>query len=518
MSTVELKPTIINHISYATAGLLCVLAFSPFHQWWLIPCILAWVLNQSQRTPLVNKDRYTGPALFSLCYFLGHLYWLVIPMHDFARLNWFLSILLLFASCSLLGFFMYMTFYTTAKASDRFSPLIAYLLVFPCVWFLNEYLRSMFFPWALIGFSQTTDLSLRWLLPIIGVWGIGWLIALISGMLALLTKYPYRQSLVIFITTLITLVFSLTVATNLRTITEPHLTIPGDVAFTTVQHNEIKDFYHPDLSNESLQEQLTLTDTIAKPNHLIIWPESALPVANEKAAWIGDLKHWLQQRNISLLSGITWYTNQGISPAAILLDDHTDSNQIVYKKHLVPFGETVPFKGIIQPILDFAGIPLFSMVNQVGDYSTIAFGPHVIAPIICYDILFTDQATSSLDHADFGIVLANSSWYGRSIASYQHSQIAQVVAAQANKEIIFATNAGLSSHIARTGAIIDATSDFKTPYLNGHIHPNRQPTLYSANRYNPAMVLSVITNFIAVIIINRIYQVKRRNRRSHRNL
>jgi apolipoprotein N-acyltransferase len=75
-------------------------------------------------------------------------------------------------------------------------PAIALLLAAPALWVLAEWLRSWLFtgfPWLNLGYSQL-DLPLAGFMPLLGVYGVSWLVVLLAGLLTLaLLRTSWQQ-------------------------------------------------------------------------------------------------------------------------------------------------------------------------------------------------------------------------------------------------------------------------------------------------------------------------------------
>src|SRR5207247_1360967 len=70
------------------------------------------------------------------------------------------------------------------------SPLLTAVAIFPALWGLSEWLRGWIFtgfPWLVSGYAHTAS-PLAGYAPLIGVYGVGAIAALVGGCLALLPQ------------------------------------------------------------------------------------------------------------------------------------------------------------------------------------------------------------------------------------------------------------------------------------------------------------------------------------------
>ena len=93
-------------------------------------------------------------------------------------------------------------------------------------------------------------------------------------------------------------------------------------------------------------------------NDLIIWPETAIPELYHQANFFIDpILELSQQHNLDIITGIPIrdlntgeYFNSIVSIGK--------ENEIYHKRHLVPFGEYLPFDKWTRPVLNFLRIPM----------------------------------------------------------------------------------------------------------------------------------------------------------------
>jgi apolipoprotein N-acyltransferase len=158
--------------------------------------------------------------------------------------------------------------------------------------------------------------------------------------------------------------------------------------------------------------------------------------------------------------------------------DKTVSN-VYDKKHLVPFGEYIPFQEWIplEPVAKFRG---FS--GGIGPLSMLSPDGLSYSPMICYEIIFSGRVVDPLDRPDFIINVTNDSWYGKTAGPHQHMAQAVFRAVEEGLPVVRVAETGISGVIDPYGRIIEQSELFveyeKTVALPGKIMLSRADAFY----------------------------------------
>ncbi|MBU2724702.1 apolipoprotein N-acyltransferase, partial [Acidithiobacillus ferridurans] len=134
------------------------LAFAPFDQSYLAIILLVGLFAIADRAS-PRLAAWTG-FTFGLSAFAVGIYWLAIPLHNFAHMDWVLSgtaVLLLAFYCAL---YPALALWIARKWWPRKG-----LFALPFVWVLSEWLRAHLFtgfPWLATGYSQTWSILGGW--------------------------------------------------------------------------------------------------------------------------------------------------------------------------------------------------------------------------------------------------------------------------------------------------------------------------------------------------------------------
>jgi len=175
------------------AGLALPLAFAPFGLFPLAiiaPAILFWLWRQ-----MSARQAFVLGYLFGVGYFGLGTSWVAVSMYRFGGMGVGLSLLSTLLFVLVLAAFPALTGWLYRRYFAAFSASLRLLLVLPALWGLLEWTRGWIFtgfPWLALGYSQT-DSPLAGVAPLLGVYGIGWLLTLSAGLLVLAWQLPRRR-------------------------------------------------------------------------------------------------------------------------------------------------------------------------------------------------------------------------------------------------------------------------------------------------------------------------------------
>ncbi len=457
-------PHLLKAIAALILGGLLVFAFAPFN-WALITFpILAALLffwhNASQ------KQAFALGFYFGLGFFGATVSWVYISLHTFGQAPFLLALFLTILFIAYLALFPAVCGYLLTRFFNR-NILSKYLLAFPSLWVLTEWLRGWFltgFPWVFIGYSQTQSF-LKSFAPVVGVYGVSWLIACLSGLLAAVFLIKKSSRSYFLITAIL---ISVVIASyGLSTIqwTRPIspsvkvALLQGDISQTVK--------WQP----EQIEKTLTIYQDLinqAEKAQLIVLPEAALPLTQIQASdYLENLAKTASLQQQSIVIGIPIIEDKLFYNGAIALGE-TDA--IYHKRHLVPFGEYMPLRFLLNWLNHYILIPMADF--SVGAKKQPAFYVlnHIeLAVYICYEIAYPELVRNDFPAAQAILVLSDDSWFGNSFASAQHLQIAEMRALETGRYAMVSTNDGLTAIIDPRGVITAIAPKKTRMVLSGEI-------------------------------------------------
>ena len=171
------------------AGALNVLAFAPFGFWPLQIAMLALVFWLVARQSSVKRSTLIGWA-YGFGWIVACVHWLYISMHRYGGLPGWMAVLAVVLFGLVTGAFAAFAMGGTTWLKQRWSvsTTAVSLLLLPAMWALAEWARGWVltgFPWASSGYAHTNG-PLAGFAPVIGVYGLAWVSAMIAACLALL--------------------------------------------------------------------------------------------------------------------------------------------------------------------------------------------------------------------------------------------------------------------------------------------------------------------------------------------
>ncbi len=176
------------------AGACAVFAFAPFGYWPVALASLAVLFHvwSGSGTPL--QAALSGIA-FGLGLNLAGVSWVFVSLHEYGHMPAVLAAVATFLFCAFVGLFPGFA----GWAAHRFGgagPWRA-LLAFPAWFALFEWVRGWIFtgfPWLVMGYSQVPASPLAGFAPVLGVYGVSFVLALAAAAAAaLVTSAPWSR-------------------------------------------------------------------------------------------------------------------------------------------------------------------------------------------------------------------------------------------------------------------------------------------------------------------------------------
>ncbi len=455
-----------KHLPWLVAvltGMLMPLGFAPFH----LPgaTILSLALFYTQIQKASRKRVFLIGWLFGLGFLGVGISWVNVSVHTYGHLNMLASMgitTLLIFYLALYPAICALAFHYLRYAQS--SPLKNCLL-FSSLWCCSEYLRATLFtgfPWLLIGFGQI-DTPLKHLLPIIGVYGIGFLTVLAACCLAqAVHKNRFCLSWLMAFVTILILPASLSTYHWSRVDTHP-------MSVGVIQANlSMRDKWDERLFWKIITHYHTHINALMG-KHLIVLPESAIPLpASYVHEFLQEIHQQAKQAGTAILVGIPEEANHEQTYYYNTLTAFGRASGSYRKQHLVPFGEYIPHA--LLNVLQWLSLDMSNM--QAGDASQplSKAQDRPFAALICYELAYPSLLRQQLPTAQWIVSLSDDGWFGHSLALYQHLQMAQVLSILSARYQIVANNDGLSSLITPQGNVSHALPAFSSGVLEGNIY------------------------------------------------
>jgi apolipoprotein N-acyltransferase len=148
------------------------------------------------------------------------------------------------------------------------------------------------------------------------------------------------------------------------------------------------------------------------------------------------------------------------------------------KRHLVPYGEYVPFRAELEPVIGALNqIPQdFTPGKRLGLFDV---NGHTIGTVICFESAFARDVRPLVRRgAQMIVVSTNNRSYRRSANSRQHVALSQMRAAETGRPVLQASISGISAVIDAHGNVSHQTPLFKREIVDTTVELTTGTTLY----------------------------------------
>jgi apolipoprotein N-acyltransferase len=455
------------------AGGVTVFAQAPFHVFavcFLTFPVLIWLLDGAIARPSRSWLATAWPAfatgwLFGFGYFVAGLWWignaLFVEAEEFI---WMWPFAVLALPAVLAVFYGLACVVARMLWSDGFGRIAALALGFG----LAEWLRSFAltgFPWNAIGYAAMPSPVLMQSASLIGIFGMNAVAVFVFALPAAFVQGRWRASVAAV------LVVGLLAADagygywRLDRAAPP----PGEpktvrIVQPAVNQSEKWDAakrtsIFADLIAFSEQE----SEGGGRPD-IIVWPETAVPfILTDEPDAVAAVADALEDRQILLAGGVRVSETEirRGRPAYFNSILALNGDGVIFdaadKKHLVPFGEFLPFA----EMMDRIGLKAVAAADR--GYSaaerrrTLSLPDGVtVLPSICYEAIFPGAVDAEGDAPTLIVNVTNDAWYGNTPGPYQHAHQARIRAVENGLPMVRAANNGISAVYDAYGRQIDA--------------------------------------------------------------
>lgn len=482
----------------ATAGgALFPLAFSPIDLPWFSVLSLALLLL-AWRNATPKQAAWSGLCWGAAAFGVG-VSWVHVAIRDFGQAPLALSLFLTAGMVIALALFVAAVGWLLVRI---FPAPGARMLAFAPLWLIGEFLRGHLFtgfPWLFAGYSQT-DTVLRHLMPWLGVYGASLAVALAATLLlwsaqpvsSRVTSKPLSSPAAISSPRrprrwLLNAVVAVVLIGLLTPQAQTPAAMPAASATTPklsvalVQANIEQSLkWQPEQLNRILHQYQELTLPLLGKVDAVIWPEAAIPAfADNLGDYFPRLNQAALDAGTALITGLPVANADGRYYNAIV-GLGTASGRYD-KRHLVPFGEYVPFQSVLRGMFAFFNLPM-SGFSEGERAALLTLGPQAMVGAVCYEIaypeLVRDNVRALNGGAGYLLTVSNDAWFGTSFGPWQHLQIARSRALENGVPVIRATVTGVSAVIGPDGRITDRLPQFETAILRTTVTAQKPDTLW----------------------------------------
>ena len=436
-------------------GILLWLAYPPVNLGWLAIGGVALIVGSLYRAPL--KQSFVIAFISSLTFYLLLLRWLTVIGSD----GW----ILLSAVCSV--YFGIMGIGIAFSTRFRWWPLLV-----AGMWISQEWIRGTWpfggFPWGTLAFSQV-DTSLGRTSTLLGMLGTSGVVVLCASLIVLVVVYTLEHRLtqafpaigVVAALVLAPLLISLP-STGDTQGGEPSATIAIVQGGTPAVGMNAFDVRRAVLDNhvrESMKLAVEINHDLVPKPAFVLWPENSSdldPYRDQAAA--AAIGVAVRALNVPVLIGAVVGNPQDsatVLNAGILWDPTSGPGQQYNKKHPVPFGEYVPFRSLLAPLIN-----RFDRIGHdfaAGDATGIFHISNVdVGDVICFEIAYNSVVDALItDGARVLTVQTNNATYAGTAQPMQQFMIERMRALETGRSVVVAATTGISAFIGPDGQVLE---------------------------------------------------------------
>jgi apolipoprotein N-acyltransferase len=426
------------------SAVLLVLVFPGFSLTFLAPFALIPLLYALDRKPDLRFAYATG-----VLFWFGLCNWIQFTLANHAGTGeaggWTLFVLFSLAKGTQMAVFGFLA--ARALRTRWAVPATAAL------WTFFEWTHQYTgFAWLLLGNATIGWPYLPRLGPITGVYGLSFVLAIVSA--AIVKRQPAWLA-VLLVPALLPALPSAQPTRQTALVVQPN--IPEEEQWT-------------EASIQRMQQRLAELSTPQAPVDFVVWPEVPAPIYDTDQGLPGIAV----KAHARFLAGVVSRAKDDAPLNSALLISPEGRRISRYDKvNLVPFGEFVPwpFELVVRKIS-----------SEAGDYrpGKEAVVADRVGTFICYESVFPTYIRQfARNGAQVLFNISNDGWFGKSAARFQHFQIVRMRALENRRWIVRSTNNGISAAIDPAGRVTQEEPPYREVAANLGFNFEESTTFYT---------------------------------------
>ena len=353
----------------------------------------------------------------------------------------------------------------------------------PALWVALEWLRTYLgggFPWNLAAYAWTDVPGALPLSAAIGAYGISFLVVFAATGVALgVTRWRWEPFAVGFGLPLLLLSLGGRWGTRFEVGRFERLVESPGAPIRLLQPNIANlTAWDESLALRNYGKVLDLSRGACQEGALVVLPESATwPFSFERDPTVKRDLSELARSGCTVLFNADHEEKNVLYNSAYLLSSEGATARYD-KRHLVPFGEYVPFRGIFSFVDKLA--------REAGEYRPgegahlLPWGDERLGLAICYEVVFPEEVADLVRAgATVLVTITNDAWYGDTAAPWQHFRAARFRAAENRRPMLRAAITGISALIAPDGSVRTAIGPFEQGVIRGRVRGEAELTPFA---------------------------------------
>ncbi len=417
----------------------------------------------------IKKDKkifsFIFGCMFGFGYFISSLYWIANALTFDEIFKPLIPLSIIFIPLFLGIFYGFATFIASFfKIEKNFSSILIFSLIFAIIEFIRGYILGGF-PWNLIVYSLTKYLYSIQILSLIGTYSLNLITLTIFTLPAILIFKQSIKSKLLIIFLLLTVIlinnfYGYWNINKFNKIEKERINYKIKIINPNIT---IDRFFNTDDSEPLIREIINLSKNKSNEKNLYILPEGVF-----SHIYFNDLQYYrklfsesFSNQDVLVLGMNTQKFENGknkIYNSLIVTDNNLNLLSKYDKIKLVPFGEFLPFENFLSEIgfkKITKGYQSYSANKNKRETIDINLNNFSFIPLICYEIIYSGKINSYNQKNNFIINISEDGWFGDSIGLEQHFSHAIFRSLEEGKNLIRASNNGITAYINPVGEIIN---------------------------------------------------------------
>lgn len=436
-------------------------------------------------------------VIFGSGYFFGCLHWIVFPFLIYEK-HFILAPFILIIFPILMSVFFGISA-ILIYLTKRINPDLRFLKIslVAVILFSSEWLRSFLFgglPLSLTGHIWSFQYQLISIASYVGVFGLSYLTIY---WLVLISNFYNKKASFFFI-----IIFFPLLLYFIPTSNYDYYINQKKYPVRIIQPNiPQEEKWNRALYQRNFEKLIYLTKKeISNEKIIVVWPEVALTLfLNEEKELVEYLRTVLPQ-NIILVTGSLRreFHDSGYKVYNSFFVLSGENVQYYDKIKLVPFGEFIPFKNILDFLKVTPGSTDFtSGLKENNIKLSINNEPIFIEPSICFESIFQ---TFSFNKINFFVNITNDAWFGKTTGPSQHLSATIFRSVEKGVPLVRSANSGISVIINKNGKILKSKGLNSTGYLQTEISLGNNKTFFMKVGNTSVIFLIFIITLLGIII------------------
>ena len=258
-----------------------------------------------------------------------------------------------------------------------------------------------------------------------------------------------------------------------------------------------------DRAEEAFATYAALSRAIPDDVDVIVWPETALPVAlNTTPEYADKVGALAVEKSAWLVTGAFEFREDRVYNTLFVFSPEGELTDTYQKAILVPFGESVPWSDRFPWLRKFA---LRSVDFSPGPgHKVFDLGGVKAGPLICFEALFPQAVrTNAQLGAQFILIGTSDAWAAGTNEIEQHSVTAPLRAVESRRYILRAATWGRSQIIAPDGEVLSDVPVAEAGVAWHELRPSTQLSAYNEWGDMPLQVFCGVLLWVGLLGLPR---------------